>query len=355
MRPEKKRFEELLDTIHGIGHLFILLHDGPDPDSLAGSMGLQQFLQTTAGCRCTLLGGGYVQRPDNQSMIRLLNIELEHPGSIRMSNDTAPFICIDTQPGFSNNSLPAGARVLGVIDHHVSDVEATAPFVDIRPEFGASASIIAQYFMESGTPMHKRVATALAFAIASETRDMERVKKQVEVDIYMHVLSRADHPVLGQFRNPKIERDYVRTLSMALDRARLYTPDVLVCHLPKLPRTDDLGRLADFFDQMEAAKWTLCSESREDEFLLSIRSSVKSAKCEEIAEKIIRNRGAFGGHGMMAGGVIKRDSLKETAQEDESDELTLRFLKALGRAADNPFESLLSTGSRAADDRGGTD
>lgn len=336
----KNTFAELAETLHGTQHLYILIHNGPDPDCMGAAMGLQQLLQTAEICRSTIVGGGYVQRPDNRAMVDMLNIEIKRPEDIEIPAD-APFLCVDTQPGFSNNSLPEDAHVLGVIDHHISNSSSHAPFLDIRPEYGACASIIAEYFTESQTLMHKRIATALSFAIATETRDMERVKKKAEVDIYTWLLAKADHPVLGRLRNPKIERDYVRILSQALQTAEFYPPDIAVCHLPELPRTDDLGRIADFLDQMEVVKWTLCTENKDVGFLLSMRSSKKDAKCEEIAKKVIRDEGDFGGHGMMAGGIIRQKTGKEETPQKMAGELTRRFLKAIGRSSEKPVEPLL--------------
>ncbi len=338
---ENGKFAELLKVLDGIEHIYILIHNGPDPDCMGAAQGLQQLLKASAGCRSTIVGGGYVQRPDNRAMKRMLNITIKRPQDVEL-HKSAPFLCVDTQPQFSNNSLPATAHVLGVIDHHLSDSGCRASFLDIRPEYGACASIVAEYFFASGVSMHKRVATALAFAVATETRDMERVRKQAEVDIYTRLLAGADHPVLGQLRNPKIERDYVRTLSRALQSAELYTPDIVACHLPELPRSDDLGRIADFFDRMEVVKWTLCTEKKGDVYLLSIRSSLRDAKCEVIAERMIGDcEGDFGGHGMMAGGVIKERSSGEEATHTGPMELTSAFLKALGRPTDNPVEPLL--------------
>ncbi len=228
------KFTELSHLIEDAEHVWIFIHDGPDPDCMAASMGLQQLLKTALGCQSIIVGGGYVQRPDNRAMMEMLNIEIIPPKKAIIPPG-APVITVDTQPEFTNNSLPSGARVVGVIDHHLSDSECRAPFLDLRPEFGAAASIVAQYFRESEIDMHRRTATALAFGIASETRDMERVKRQIEVELYTWVLSLADHPILGRLRNPKIERDYVCTLSHALNTAYLYSSECLVCHMPQLP------------------------------------------------------------------------------------------------------------------------
>lgn len=337
----KGKFAELVESLHDMQHLYILVHNGPDPDCMGAAMGIQYLLREIAGCSSTIVGGGYVQRPDNRAMIEMLKIEIKRPEDIDLAAD-APFLCVDTQPDFSNNSLPGGADVIGVIDHHISDSASQAPFLDIRPEFGACASIVAEYIIESEVRIHKRVATALAFAVSTETRDMERVRKKAEVDIYTSLLARADHPVLGQLRNPKIERDYVRVLSEALHAAELYAPDIVVCHLQKLPRSDDLGRIADFLDQMEVAKWTLCTEKRDEGFLLSIRSSKKDAKCEIAAKKVIGDdEGGFGGHGMMAGGIIKLKCGEKKPPQADTEELTRRFLKALGRPLKIPVEPLL--------------
>ncbi len=336
------KFSELQRTLEGIEHLWIRMHDGPDPDCMGAALGLQQLLDTKLKCSSTIVAGGYVQRPDNLAMVNMLNIDIEHPGSIKFPPE-APFLCLDTQPGSAKNTLPEGARLIGIIDHHISNTECEAPFIDIRPEFGACASIIALYILSSDAPVHKRIATALSFAIAAETRDMERVKKHIEVDVYAAMLAKADLPILGQLKNPKVERDYVSTLFKALDTAQLFDSEIAVCHLSKLPRKEDLARIADFLEQMLVVKWVLCTEVRDGRFLMSLRSSNRDAECEVVVQRLVGgDEGGFGGHGMMAGGAVRRKDSPENDPGIEPEELTRRFLQALDRPGEVAVEPLLA-------------
>jgi nanoRNase/pAp phosphatase (c-di-AMP/oligoRNAs hydrolase) len=54
----------------------------------------------------------------------------------------------DTQPGAGNNALPAGSEVAIVIDHHSwRGPVAIAGYVDVRPEVGATSTILAEYLL----------------------------------------------------------------------------------------------------------------------------------------------------------------------------------------------------------------
>ena len=62
-----------------------------------------------------------------------------------------------------------------VIDHHpVRPTTQASPFHDIRPAYGATATIVAEYLLAAGLQPTYAAATALIYAIRSETQDFAR-------------------------------------------------------------------------------------------------------------------------------------------------------------------------------------
>ncbi len=121
------------------------MHDNPDPDALAAAMGLKRLLEHELGVTVTLAHGGIVGRAQNRAMVEMLGIPLTPVEKV--DPDAFDLIAIvDSQPDTGNNSLPPGHRIDVVIDHHPARAgSARAPWCDIRPELGATSTIVFDY------------------------------------------------------------------------------------------------------------------------------------------------------------------------------------------------------------------
>ena len=74
----------------------------------------------------------------------------------RAASTPTPFdiiALVDSQPETGNNSLPPGHRIDIVVDHHPPRAgSARAPWCDIRPELGATSTIVFEYLRERAGP-----------------------------------------------------------------------------------------------------------------------------------------------------------------------------------------------------------
>src|SRR5262249_8917382 len=62
-----------------------------------------------------------------------------------------------------------------VLDHHpLRKATAIAALCDVRPSYGATATILAEYLLAGGIEPTHAVATALIYAIRAETQDFSR-------------------------------------------------------------------------------------------------------------------------------------------------------------------------------------
>ena len=61
------------------------------------------------------------------------------------------------------------------------------PFLDIRPEYGATASIMTEYLRSAKIRPSKNLATALVYAIRVDTRNFEANTLVEDVAIFSHM------------------------------------------------------------------------------------------------------------------------------------------------------------------------
>jgi nanoRNase/pAp phosphatase (c-di-AMP/oligoRNAs hydrolase) len=111
---------------------------------------------------------------------------------------------VDTQPRTGNNQLPEGRPPDVVIDHHpLRKATQSAPWSDVRTGYGATASICAEYLLLAGLEPSRRLATALVYALRSETQDFSRGAAQgPDKEIYDVFLPLVDKRLLARILYP---------------------------------------------------------------------------------------------------------------------------------------------------------
>ena len=336
-RIAREKAEELRDSLPEEGRALILLHDCPDPDAMAGGWCLKRLFNEIFQREAVIVYGGIIGRPDNHAMVDLLEIPVRPIEEVdRAAEDY--FICIDTQPSFTNHSLPSDGKVLGVIDHHQEEVEYEVPFVDVRHDCGAVTTILAEYLRCLGGQIDRDLATAIAFAILAESEDLRRPISQSDLDLYVDMLPVVDHLMLGQLRHPPVQRPFFRTLVAGLKSARLYG-QLVVCHLSELNSSDELARVADALNALQDGRWVFCTGEYDGALHLCLRTSDVTANAGRILDSIVREEGGAGGHGMVAGGRI--DLAGAGGGSEMREKLVGRLLGALGYDADQSREPLL--------------
>ncbi len=305
----------------------ILTHDNPDPDSLAAGMGLSLLLERE-GIACILGLGGIIGRAENRAMVREIGFELRPLESLDFAN--FPIIAlVDTQPGTGNNSLPTTRLPDIVIDHHPPRPSSReVPWCDIRPEFGASCTIVWTYLQEAGIPWNPALATAFLYAIKTETRDLGRDAGPYERQAYLELNALSDHEKLYNITNPKLGREHF----VALDRAcrmAICWGELVAINLGSLRYPDLVAEIADLMLAYDKASWCVCVGEHEGSVFLSIRSDVEDAHAGELIRRVVGSKGAAGGHGLSAGGRLHQTVRDEAELKQVYDELVARLVAEL--------------------------
>ena len=181
------RFEQLRSMLNRQrikGRWLVLMHDNPDPDAIAAAAALSLLLREGFGHSVTAAYGGLIGRAENREMVRALGIRMSHVRHLKWSNYRR-FALVDTQPRTGNNQLPQRIVPDLVFDHHPARrASAQARFVDIRPEYGATATLMAEYLAAADVPISRKLSTALIYAIRTETQDFRR--EFVQADKALH-------------------------------------------------------------------------------------------------------------------------------------------------------------------------
>src|SRR5258708_24176045 len=224
----RERFSVLAERLGAEGRKgerwLVRTHDNPDPDALASAVLLCSLLRRAFKQRATAAYGGIVGRAENREMVRSLHLKISHIRHLNLKRYQR-FALVDTQPRTGNNQLPAELQPDVVIDHHpVRKATLAAGFLDIRPTYGATATMLGEYLLAAGIRPTHGLATAPIYAIRSETQDFPREFAGPDQAIYDHFFPLADHRLLARIQNPRLPLSYFGDLHAALERLAAVDP-----------------------------------------------------------------------------------------------------------------------------------
>jgi len=315
------------------GAWLVLTHDNPDPDALASAAVLARILRAAFRRPATIAYGGIVGRAENREMVRSLGLQLKHVRTLDWAL-YRHFALVDTQPRTGNNQLPEALVPDVVIDHHpLRRATHAAHYFDVRTQYGATATIVAEYAREAGVALPRSLATALVYALRSETQDFFRGSTEHDKAVYDEYLPQVDKRALARILYPRLPMGYFRNLHEAL--ANLESVDTLVIsHLGGLEQPDIVPEIADLLLRLEGKTWSLCSGTFGDRLYLSIRTTNPRADAGALMRRLLARRGKGGGHGVMAGGWLPIAKASAGEIDALQRQIAARLAQALGKSAE---------------------
>ena len=329
----------MIEWLRGRGKILIVCHDNPDPDSIAAAVALRHLILIKTGQDAILSYGGVIGRSENRKMVELLEITLVPICELNLSQ-FAVVCVVDTQPDAGNNSLPPGQPVHLVIDHHPPKKELADVFwVDIRENYGASATILYEYLNSQEVSINTKLATSLFYAIKSETQDLGREWSKADREAYLKLLPLSNNQILYDIIHPQVSRNYFTTFYTAIKGAQVYG-EVLVFNLHKVENPDLVSELADFLLRQQGVNYVLGMGWYDTTQILSMRSLNPEARLGLVIQEMVAGIGTAGGHGMVAGGQVRSVAEDDQSQQDLEELLVERMFQALGLTR-TPGESLI--------------
>jgi nanoRNase/pAp phosphatase (c-di-AMP/oligoRNAs hydrolase) len=308
--------------------LLIVVHNNPDPDAIASASALKFFLEQRYGLAASIAHGGAVGRAENRTMVNKLKIRMKQLSRLKLKNyDRIAFI--DTQPGAGNHSLPPGRKCHLVIDHHPRRRSTRAELVIVKPEIGATATILVELLKSCGAVLPSVLATALSYAISSETQNMKREASRLDLDAYLWVYTQSNIRTLGEIIHPRLRHSYYETLSTALRAAQVFR-NLICIHLGEVPQPEIVSEMADYFLRHERIGWVFTTGRFRDGLVLSLRASSGGRSAGPVIREIVKDSTNVGGHDLVAGGYLPLGKLKREDMDARERGLTAEFASIMG-------------------------
>lgn len=346
-RPRTKRSAALLSAVEPFEQATVVMHDNPDPDAIATGWAVKYLLDHRTDKPVRLIGGGDIIRAENRQMVNLLGPPLELVDQLETDEQTAA-ILVDCGPEATNHLLGSGAVLpVAVIDHHeppagtVSNRRAGRTsscaaqpgwgpyrmFFDIRPHVAASATIATTYLREQDLEPPSELATALLYAIRTETRGRETHYSAIDRAVLPWLTRRADPSLLAEIEDAPLTRGYFSDLVLALQNTFVYG-DTAFCMLPHAQGPETVGELADLLVRCEEVRRVLCAAVFDHSVLISVRTDRDAGNATELLRETIRGLGYGGGHAHRAGGKLTAGAMGERVPSDMQEDLRARWLSA---------------------------
>lgn len=343
---EASRFAALVGAFVRADRAVVLTHDNPDPDAIASAAGLGFLIEEACGIPAVVTFGGIIGRAENRVLMDIVGAPFERIEGFEFRPGDA-FALVDAQPGAGNNAVPEDARLAAVIDHHPErEVPRQAVYHDVRPSYGACATMIVELLRAGGLEPGRPLATALFYGIQSETLDLGRETSEPDVEASVHLYPRIDSDALSRIRHARAPRALFKSLHDGLENA-WYRGGVVFVPGGRLAYPDLVAQLADFVLRVQGVEWVVAVGRYGDDLLVSLRADEPRAHAGVWVREIVDGRGPAGGHGQMAGARVPVIGKTDEQVEELVQDLFERFSELAG-VADQPRRPLLETSPRGA-------
>ncbi len=333
-------FQKIEAALKSTKRLVVLTHDNPDPDSVSSALALAYIVKNKFKVPTVIKYGGIIGRAENRAMIRLLGFRIM-PLSDSDFKPGVDFALVDMQPNTGNSSFPKNRKPAIVIDHHPLRKATKADFIDVRTDYGATATILTEYLFESGLEIPSKLATALSYGISSETQDLGREARDRDIQAYLALFPKSNKKTLSQIEHPRLSREYFISLNRALHHSFIYK-NAIATSLGEIDNPDFVAFVADFMLRLERISWSMCLGRYKDKIIVSIRTTNTKGEAGRFLRRLIGKKGTAGGHGMIAGGQVICSTMEHDTCTKIEEELIQNFLKKLGYKEPGDMTPLLT-------------
>lgn len=277
-----------------------------DPDSLASAWALKRLLWRRLA-HITISHIRPITRPQNERLVRLLGIPSTPYEEVDLGHFNRKAI-VDSQPAHHPNF--AGHAYDLIIDHHPHLEDSTATLVDIRPQYGATATIMTEYLRAAGIKPSLKLATALYYAIKTDTNNFERPAIGADVRAFHYLFPFTRKPLVRRLEFAELNLKMLDYFQSALRRYRR-RGNRLYAFLGNVPTPDIMVIMADFFLRVEEISWTIVGGIYEDKLIVIFRNDGLRKNAGRLASKAFGKLGSAGGHAASARAEVPLGNLND--------------------------------------------
>jgi len=310
----------------------VLLAIDADPDAIASAMAVKRLLWRAAA-GVSICSINVVARPDNVAMIRLLGVNLTHIDDIDLTRFDR-FVMVDSQP--KHNGAFSSIEPDAIIDHH-PDTGVSAAFLDIRPSYGATASMMTEYLRAAKIRPSSKLATGLYHAIKTDTHNFQSQTLLEDLRAFQFLFRYANVHLAQKIERAELRFDFLKYYRTALRDMRVRRNKVFV-HLGPVVNPDVCVLIADFFMKVNPVTWSIVSGRLDDRLILIFRNDGIRKNAGRVAKQSFGQFGAAGGHKSMARAEVSVSEIRDEVRYTDSKALLRWIIRRIETRTEKPAE-----------------
>ena len=303
-------------VLSDVDEVVVLLHPDPDADAMATGVGVAQ-IANWVDTETTIQYPGQVRRQENRAFRTVLDVELECIDHVTDLAAEAVVLVDHNEPrGFTGAD---GVLPTAVVDHHPGDGSAEG-FTDVRTDYGAAASIVAEYLQDlDATPVPPdrhdsevpdpavptRLATGLLYGTLSDTNHLTRGASDEDFAAAGFLSPGVDEDLLSRIADPDVSTETLEVKARAI-AGRDIRESYAVSDVGSVSSADAIPQAADELVGLEGVSAVVVVGDKNGTLHLSGRSRddrVHMGRALDAAVGDMDNASA-GGHARMGGGQI---------------------------------------------------
>jgi len=267
----------------------------PDPDSLSSACALRElFKKNHSGAEIVTYEP--IKRLDNRTMVKTLRIPLTPLKEVKLKDFTR-FCIVDGQPNqFPDVSVDEWHII---IDHHPPVSGYDAAFKDIRPELGATATIMAEYLFNAEFKIGQKLATSLCYGIITDTDRFQRNMTQDDALAFSSLFPHISYHLLKVIEQTEIPMRQLRFIDTAIHRLHVKSRRAVV-HIGAPESADIAVIIADFLLGVSGIEFVAVSCVVPEKLIIIFRSRSTRRDAGKIARLHFSKFGSAGGHSTAA-------------------------------------------------------
>jgi nanoRNase/pAp phosphatase (c-di-AMP/oligoRNAs hydrolase) len=286
--------------------LLTVVWGNPDPDSISCSLALQELTRDDVEVSEIAYTGDFT-RQENLAMKQNLKIPMKKL-SPALLEGSPTIATVDAQPSFfaENGALPFDI----VIDHHPTTQMDTVRFTDVRPTYGATATIFTEYFLYTGKKMSRRLATALFYGLKTDTNNLTRKVHDADVEAFRYLRTRADENMIRNIELSQMPMSTLDTFSIAISNRKVIR-DVAFSYIGHRENPDEAVYLVDLFIKLSGITWAVVACRTDEKMVVLFRTDGLRRHAGKVAEETFLEYGTAGGHRTMARAELRIERVQE--------------------------------------------
>ncbi|MGQ3328577.1 MULTISPECIES: DHH family phosphoesterase [Halorubrum] len=306
----------------------VLMHPNPDPDAMSAALGVASLAEQL-DVDATVQYPGQIRHQENRAFRTVLDLDLkpiEHVSDL--AAESVVLVDHNEPRGFAGAD---GVLPFAVVDHHPGDGAGDA-FTDVRTDYGATASVIAEYFQQNGAtpvPPDKHAsetdsdltlptdtATGLLYGILTDTKHLTVGASEPDFAAAAYVYPGVDQDRLDRIANPAVDAEVLEVKARAIAGRRI-EGSFAVADVGGVNNVDAIPQAADELIQLEGVSAVVVIGERDGTVHLSGRSRDDRVHMGNAIDAVMsdRDNSNGGGHSRMGGGTIA-PTVDPTGDED---------------------------------------